>query len=65
MAKLVYLKMGDRFRLAGYPEGTIYIKRGVVPRSCGSKYYVENPNIGFVYHMNATDEVERVGNIND
>ena len=60
MAKLYSLKQGDQFRLAGYPEGTIYTKLGVVPGSCGSKYYVENKNIGFVYHMNATDEVEKV-----
>lgn len=55
--KLSELKMGERFKLAGYEYCSVYTKLGEVPQSGGAKYYVENKNINTVYMCGADEEV--------
>lgn len=58
--KLGALKQGDKFRFAGYPDGSVYIKGGVVPCSLGEKFYVESTVVGYIYMGDFDDEVVKV-----
>lgn len=64
--KLGALKQGDKFKIAPLFElSSVYVKMGEVPGTAGTKFYVDNQNIGYVYMADWDMEVVKVGNVND
>ena len=64
--KLFELKQGDKFKIVPLFElSSVYVRMGEVPGTAGTKFYVDNPNIGYVYMADWDMEVVKVGNIND